>query len=146
MYKEGAMILSKWIVKYMEEGTYKEKEVQARSGAEAIRKANVKNIKEVTIQRTDEEIMGWIEKLGSNADVSDLLDESFIEYIIGELEITRDIYLKVIAVSKAESDTEYGRCGTCKNYQRLTSCSECEEGSEYEFDYKTYIAEHKITL
>ena len=41
-----------------------------------------------------------------------------------------------------KNDSEYGRCGTCKHYNRCNVCSDCDEGSEYEFDLVYYQREH----
>lgn len=46
-----------------------------------------------------------------------------------------------------ENDNEYGKCTTCKNYSRCNICSDCNDGSNYEFDLNFYQKEHnkKIT-
>ncbi len=46
-------------------------------------------------------------------------------------------------VAVAESDDEYGRCGTCKNYQHLVTCGNCYGGSRYSFAWREYAVEHK---
>ena len=35
-----------------------------------------------------------------------------------------------------ENDAEYGRCGTCKHYQKTSVCSQCYSGSRYSFARK----------
>lgn len=54
-----------------------------------------------------------------------------------------DLYTEKYA---EENDTEYGRCGTCKNYSRCNICSECEDGSGYEFDLTYYKKEHYVEI
>jgi len=58
------------------------------------------------------------------------------EFIQDGIELYAEKYAK-------ENDTEYGRCGTCKNYSRCNICSDCEEGSCYEFDLNYYKEEHE---
>lgn len=41
-----------------------------------------------------------------------------------------------------ENDPNYGRCETCKHYGRCMVCSDCVEGSEYEFDLIHYQCEY----
>lgn len=44
------------------------------------------------------------------------------------------------------NDAEYGRCGTCKHYQKLDVCSKCYGGSRYCFAWKEYLEDHKDEL
>ena len=45
-------------------------------------------------------------------------------------------------VAIAENDPEYGRCGTCKHYQYLATCSACSRGSRYCFDWRNYAKDN----
>ena len=47
-------------------------------------------------------------------------------------------------VALAEKDPEYGRCGTCRHYQRLITCGACCNGSRYSFDWRRYAEEKQL--
>lgn len=42
-----------------------------------------------------------------------------------------------------KNDVDYGRCSTCKHYQKLDICSRCYSGSRYCFAWKEYLENHK---
>lgn len=45
-----------------------------------------------------------------------------------------------------ENDAEYGRCGTCKHYQKTSVFSQRYNGSRYSFAWKEYTENHKGDL
>ena len=45
-----------------------------------------------------------------------------------------------------KNDPEFGRCMTCKNYQKSLTCQECYGSSRYSFDWKTYYNLNKIKI
>lgn len=48
--------------------------------------------------------------------------------------------------SNIVEDEQVGRCETCKKYGHLMDCGNCQEGSEYSFDYQTYYNENKTNI
>ena len=42
--------------------------------------------------------------------------------------------LEAEIIGDIEDDPEYGRCETCNNYGKCYVCSDCDEGSEYEYN------------
>ena len=55
---------------------------------------------------------------------------------------TMDKIKRKDVVAVAESDSEYGHCGTCKHYQHLVTCGNCYGGSRYCFDWREYAKEN----
>ena len=45
-----------------------------------------------------------------------------------------------------KNDPDFGRCETCKHYGQAIYCSDCEEGSEYEFDWENYVKNNREDL
>lgn len=56
-----------------------------------------------------------------------------------EIEIPEETVQKI-----AESHPNYGSYQTCKHYSKCNTCSDCQEGSKYEFDLH-YIDDQYIT-
>ena len=44
------------------------------------------------------------------------------------------------------NDPDYGYCETCKYYGKAIYCSDCVEGSEYEFDWENYVKNNRDDL
>lgn len=58
----------------------------------------------------------------------------------------KDLYDLYTLEYARENDDEYGRCGTCKHYSKCNICSDCQDGSEYEFDFIDYQYTHDDEL